>query len=252
MAKAKRQNILITGASSGLGSGLAREFATRGATLCLCARRTERLEALAAELTQSNPTTNVHLKALDVTDHASVFDVFREFTDEMGSIDRVIVNAGIGLGKALGTGGFDQNLATLQTNLIAGLAQIEAAMEIFRRQGSGHLVVMSSVSAFRGMRRSMTAYAASKAGLAMIAEGLRAELNGRSDIQITTLFPGYIRTELNEQVDAPFMVDAQTGCRALAQAIDKEPDTAIVPAWPWVPIATAMQHLPLSMVNRIT
>lgn len=54
----------------------------------------------------------------------------------MGSIDRVIVNAGIGLGKALGTGGFDQNLATLQTNLIAGLAQIEAAMEIFRWQGS--------------------------------------------------------------------------------------------------------------------
>lgn len=248
----KRSTILITGASSGLGSGLAREFAGRGATLGLCARRTERLDALAEELTESHPGAAVHLKPLDVTDHDRVFEVFDEFAAEWGHVDRIIVNAGIGAGKALGAGGFKQNLATIETNLVAGLAQIEAAMELFRRQESGHLVVMSSVSAFRGMRRSMTAYAASKAALAMLAEGLRAELARHSDIQITTLFPGYIRTELNEQVNAPFMVDAQTGCRALTKAIEKEPDTAVVPAWPWVPIATAMRHLPLSVVSRIT
>ncbi|MGB8406402.1 MAG: SDR family oxidoreductase [Mycobacterium sp.] len=248
----KRSKILITGASSGLGMGLAREFAARGATLALCARRTDRLETLAAELTELHPQTRVHLESLDVTDHGAVFDTFESFADDLGGLDRVIVNAGIGSGRALGTGGFDENLATLETNLIAGLAQIEAAMAIFRRQQAGHLVVMSSVSAFRGMRKSMNAYAASKAGLAMLAEGLRGELQGRSAIKVSTIYPGYIRTELNAHVtDAPSIVDAETGCRLLAQAIEKEPDTAVVPAWPWRPITVAMRTLPLALVNRL-
>lgn len=249
----KRSKILITGASSGLGMGLAREFAARGATLALCARRTDRLEALAAELTSAHPGCRVFVRALDVNDHAAVNEVFDAFAVDLGGVDRVIVNAGIGKGKALGTGGFEDNLATLETNLVAGLAQIEAAMSIFRAQQHGHLVVMSSVSAFRGMRRAMTTYAASKAGLAMLAEGLRAELSGRSSITVSTIYPGYIRTELNEQVaSAPFMVDAETGCRALAKAIEKEPDTAVVPAWPWAPISVAMRVLPLSLVRRLS
>ncbi|MBF6434943.1 SDR family oxidoreductase [Nocardia cyriacigeorgica] len=249
----KRSKILITGASSGLGTGLAREFAARGATLALCARRTDRLEALAAELTSAHPGCRVFVRALDVNDHAAVNEVFDAFAVDLGGVDRVIVNAGIGKGKALGTGGFEDNLATLETNLVAGLAQIEAAMSIFRAQQHGHLVVMSSVSAFRGMRRAMTTYAASKAGLAMLAEGLRAELSGRSPIGVSTIYPGYIRTELNEQVaNAPFMVDAETGCRALAKAIEKEPDTAVVPAWPWAPISVAMRVLPLSLVRRLS
>lgn len=249
----KRSRILITGASSGLGMGLAREFAMRGATLALCARRVDRLEALATDLTALHPQTEVHLGSLDVTEHQAVFDTFGTFAADLGGLDRVIVNAGIGIGQTLGTGGFDDNLATLETNLIAGLAQIEAAMTIFRRQEAGHLVVMSSVSAFRGMRRSMNAYAASKAGLAMLAEGLRGELHGRSAIKVSTIYPGYIRTELNEHVtDAPHMVDAETGCRLLAQAIEREPDTAVVPAWPWVPISVAMRNLPLTLVNRLS
>ncbi|TLF77453.1 SDR family oxidoreductase [Nocardia cyriacigeorgica] len=249
----KRSKILITGASSGLGMGLAREFAARGATLALCARRTDRLDALAAELTSAHPGCRVFVRQLDVNDHAAVTEVFDAFATDLGGVDRVIVNAGIGKGKALGTGGFDENLATLETNLVAGLAQIEAAMTIFRAQQRGHLVVMSSMSAFRGMRRAMTTYAASKAGLAMLAEGLRAELSGRSPITVSTIYPGYIRTELNEQVtNAPFMVDADTGCRALAKAIEKEPATAVVPAWPWAPIGVAMRTLPLSLVRRLS
>ncbi|WLP89939.1 SDR family oxidoreductase [Gordonia sp. NB41Y] len=249
-----RTRVLITGASSGLGMGLAHEFASRGATLALCARRTDRLDRLAEDLVASNPQTRVVTRTLDVNDHGAVFTTFNDLSTELGGLDRVVVNAGIGKGEALGTGGFEDNLATLETNLVAGLAQIEAAMAIFREQQEGHLVVMSSVSAFRGLRRAMTTYAASKAGLAMLAEGLRAELvNGRAgDIKVSTIYPGYIQTELNENVDAPFMVDAATGCRALAKAIEKEPDSAVVPAWPWAPIGAAMRHLPLPIVNKLT
>jgi len=247
-----RSRILITGASSGLGMGLAREFAARGATLALCARRTDRLERLAADLAALHPAARVHTRSLDVTDHAAVFEVFDGFAADLGGLDRVIVNAGIGGGRALGTGGFEENLATLETNLVSGLAQIEATMAVFRRQEAGHLVVMSSVSAFRGMRRAMNSYAASKAGLAMLAEGLRAELKGRSGIKVSTIYPGYIRTELNEHAaNAPFIIDAESGCRSLAKAIEKEPETAVVPAWPWAPIGFAMRNLPLSVVNRL-
>ena len=86
-----RQNILITGASSGLGEGMAREFAGLGRNLALCARRTDRLEALRDELQAAAPQIRVSLHALDVNDHEAVFRVVRACAEEFGSLDRVIV-----------------------------------------------------------------------------------------------------------------------------------------------------------------
>src|SRR5690554_5146393 len=107
-----RKTILITGASSGLGEGMAREFAKLGRNLALCARRTERLEVLKDELEQQYPAIQVSIKALDVNQHDEVFKVFKAFQSEFGSIDRVIVNAGMGKGASLGTGYFHANVQT--------------------------------------------------------------------------------------------------------------------------------------------
>jgi short-subunit dehydrogenase len=124
-------------------------------------------------------------------------------------------------------------------------------MEIFRKQNAGHLVVVSSIGAVRGMRRNLTTYAATKAGVASIAEGLRTEMLGKP-ITVTTLFPGYIRSEMNERVKrAPFMVDTETGCRAMVKAIEKERAKAFVPFWPWAPISFAVRRMPLSWVRKI-
>ena len=79
---ANRQRILITGASSGLGKGMAIEFAKMGRDLALCARRVERLEALKHELLQINPNIKVSVKVLDVNQHQAVFTVFNEFKSE--------------------------------------------------------------------------------------------------------------------------------------------------------------------------
>ena len=246
-----RKNILITGASSGLGAGMARLFAASGRNLALCARRTDRLKELRDELLAANPDITVSVKHLDVTDYDRVFEVFGEFADEFGTVDRIIVNAGLGKGQPLGTGYFRANRQTAETNFVAGLAQCEAAMEIFRRQNAGHLVVISSVSAMRGMRKNMTTYAATKAGIATLAEGLRAELLG-TPIRVSTIFPGYIRSEMNERVSrTPFIVDTDVGCRALVAAIEKEPATAFVPRWPWAPIGFLLRRLPLSWVRRL-
>jgi short-subunit dehydrogenase len=246
-----RKNILITGASSGLGEGMARLYAGMGRNLALCARRTERLEKLRDELLVEHPKLQVSVKQLDVNDHDRVFEVFHEFAAEFGSIDRVIVNAGLGKGQPLGTGYFYANKQTAETNFVAALAQCEAAMEVFRKQNAGHLVVVSSVSAVRGMRKNLTTYAATKAGIASLAEGLRSELLGKP-IKVTTLFPGYIRSEMNERVKrAPFMVDTETGCRAMVAAIEKERAKAFVPFWPWAPLSFAVRRMPLSWVRRI-
>lgn len=246
-----RKTILITGASSGLGEGLAREHAAHGRDLALCARRTDRLEKLRAELLAKHPGLKISVRKLDVNDHAQVFEVFEAFAAEFATIDRIIVNAGVGNGRRIGTGHFQTNLHTAQTNFIAALAQCEAAVAILRRQKHGHLVTISSMSAMRGLPRHLTTYAATKAGLAVLTEGIRAELLG-TPIRVSTIFPGYISTELNAGAKGlPFVIDAQKGSRALFAAIEREPAKACVPAWPWTLVGLAMRWLPLKLVAKL-
>lgn len=245
-------SILITGASSGLGAEMARQFAALGYDLALCARRLTNLETLRAEIAADYPECEVILRALDVTDDDQVFDVFRSFQKDFGTIDRVIVNAGLGKGQPLGTGRFDANRETAMTNFVAALAQIEAAMEIFRAQGNGHLVVVSSLSAVRGMPKNLTTYAATKIGAAYLAEGLRAELVG-SGIDITVLYPGYIASEMNAQVpqQTRLMASTEDGVRSMVSAIERRRKSAIVPTFPWVPLSYVMRYAPLRVLRRL-
>jgi short-subunit dehydrogenase len=114
--------------------------------------------------------------------------------------------------------------------------------------------MISSVTAMRGMRKTITTYAATKAGVASLAEGVRHEMLGEPDldIRVSTIYPGYIRSEMNERVKkTPFIVDTRTGVRAMVEAIEKEKANALVPAWPWVPFGLALRHLPLSLVRKI-
>jgi short-subunit dehydrogenase len=245
------KRILITGASSGLGAEMARQLATSGNDLALCARRTDRLDALREEILAAHPGRRVEVKALDVNDHDQVFEVFRAFASDLGTIDRVVVNAGLGKGAPLGTGKFEANRETAMTNFVGALAQTEAAMEIFRDQGFGHLVMISSMSAMRGMPKTMTTYAATKAGVAHLAEGLRMELHGKP-IKVSVIYPGYIASEMNEGVgDTPLMVSTEKGVRAIVAAIEKEKASACVPPVPWAPMSVVMKHAPLPLLKRL-
>jgi short-subunit dehydrogenase len=250
------RTILITGASSGLGAEMARQFAAKGYDLALCARRTERLAGLRSEIQAMDADRRVAVRALDVNDHAAVFETFHGFADELGQLDRVVVNAGLGKGAKLGTGRFDANLETAMTNFVGALAQTEAAMEVFRAQEHGHLAMVSSMSAMRGMPSSMAAYAATKAGVAHLAEGLRTELHGtrlQKKIRITVLYPGYIRSEMNENVEqsTPLMASTEKGVRAMVSAIEKEVADACVPPLPWAAMAPVMRHAPLPVLKKL-
>ena len=247
-----RKTILITGASAGLGAGMARLFAAQGCDLALCARRMPALESLKAELTAAHPGVRVEIRSLDVCDYDAVFEVFQAFKTDFGQLDRIIVNVGIGFGAEIGTGRFAVNQRTAETNFVAALAQCEAAMEIFRAQNSGHLVAMSSVSATRGFKGPAAVYAATKAGLATLAEGIRMDTLG-TPIQVTTILPGFILTAINSDLkNAPFRVDLETGCRALVKTINREPASAYVPGWPWALISRVLRILPLRLAAKMS
>lgn len=246
-----RKNILITGASSGLGRGMAIEFAKLGRNLALCARRIENLEALRIELLAINPDIQVFIRTLDVDNHPQVFDVFDGFKSDLGQIDRVIVNAGIGSGGPIGKGYFDENKQTANTNFVSALAQCEAAMAIFRQQNAGHLVAISSFTAVRGFGRG-TVYAATKAALTAIAEGIRLDIY-KTPIKVSTIHPGFIHTDINKDIKVkPFVVNLDKGCRALVRSIEREPNNSFVPSWPWAWLRFVFKIMPLAVLRKVS
>jgi short-subunit dehydrogenase len=223
---------------------MARAFAAKGRDLALCARRTDRLEELKSELTSRHPGITVAVAELDVNDHEQVPKVFAALADELGGIDRVIVNAGIGKGAPLGSGKLWANKATIETNLVSALVQIETALEMFKAAGSGHLVLISSVLGNKGVPGVKAAYAASKAGVSSLGESLRAEYP-KGPIRVTVIEPGYIESEMTAKSGSTMlMVDNETGVRAMVDAIERERGRAIVPSWPWLPLVQLLKLLP--------
>jgi short-subunit dehydrogenase len=246
--------ILITGASSGLGAEMARQLAAKGHDLALCARRTDRLEELREEILAAHPARTVSVRALDVTDDDAVFSVIPGFAEELGRLDTIIVNAGLGKGAPLGTGRYDANRETAMTNFVGALAQTEAAMQVFRAQGGGHLVMVSSMSAMRGLPKTVTTYAATKAGVAHLVEGLRTEFYGKPGFDFTVLYPGYIASEMNDGVEGAqnkMMVSTEKGVAAMVAAIEKKKASACVPPLPWAPLSVVMKHAPLPVFRRM-
>jgi short-subunit dehydrogenase len=223
---------------------MARAFAAKGRDLALCARRTDRLDDLKAELLQRYPNISVAVAELDVNDHDRVPEVFAALAAQIGGLDRVIVNAGIGKGAPLGSGKLWANKATIETNLVAALVQIESALEIFKGQGSGHLVLISSVLGNKGVGGVKAAYAASKAGVSSLGESLRAEY-ASGPIRVTVIEPGYIESEMTAKTaKTMLMLDNETGVAKMVDAIERERGRAIVPGWPWAPLVAMLKVLP--------
>lgn len=243
------QSVFITGASSGLGRQMAIEFSRRGYRLALTARRLDALQELKAEL-ERNGGGEVFVAELDVTDDASVTQVFAETRALMGSLDIVVANAGIGHHGYIGKLPFARVRETVNTNVTGFMATVEAAMYHFREQGHGHLVGISSVAAFRGMPAGGV-YGASKAAVTTYLESLRAETH-TSPIRITTLSPGFIDTPLNRGAKSrPFVIPVEKGGKLLVDLIEKKVERATVPRWPWAVVARLMAIVPTGVIAKL-
>lgn len=244
-----QKTVLITGASSGIGAALAKEFAARGYDAALSARRIANLTTLAHEIQQQWPQRKVHTAALDVTDYEAVFAQVAAAQAALGSLGIVVVNAGLDSGGRVGTGRFGADRAVIETNVLGAMATCDSAIAAFRRQGRGQLVVISSVAAFRGLPGS-AAYSASKAAIATFADAIRAEVSGTS-IKVTTLYPGFIDTPMNARLKSrPFLIDVTKGAHLIANLIERGVQSATVPAFPWSVVARLLAVLPTRALAR--
>lgn len=243
------KSVFITGASSGLGRQMAIEFSRRGYRLALCARRLDVLMALRTEL-QAEGGNAVFVAALDVTDEVAVAQVLAQARAQLGSLDIVVANAGIGHHGTIGKLPFERVRDTINTNVIGFMATVDAAMFHFKEQGHGHLVGISSVAAFRGMP-ARGVYGASKAAVTTYLESLRAETYG-SPIVVTTLSPGLIDTPLNRGAKSrPFVIGVERGGQLLVDLIERQVERATVPRWPWSVVARVMAVLPTSVIAKL-
>jgi short-subunit dehydrogenase len=243
------KSILITGASSGIGKAVALEMSRRGYSVGLTARRTDELEKIRTTIQEGEGDGQCFIRRLDVTDTQDVPVAVEELAEQLGGLDIVFANAGIGMGEKIGRGEFSKARKTIKVNVIGAMATVDAGVEYFLRQGRGHIVGTCSVAAFRGMPRS-SSYSASKAAFAVYLEAARAELF-RKSIDVTVLYPGYIDTPLNDMLPSrPFLITVEKGAVLIADMIGKKVKSSTVPVWPWGIVARILRILPASIISK--
>ncbi|WP_426210009.1 SDR family oxidoreductase [Massilia sp. TWP1-3-3] len=234
--------VFITGASSGIGAALAREYAAQGAMLGLVARRAEVLAALVAEL----PHPERHaVYALDVTDHAALTSAAHDFIARAGGADIVIACAGVSHGT-LTEHPEDQQVfdAILSTNVSATFATFSPFIESMKAQtGPRRLVGIASVAGVRGLPGA-GAYSASKAAVVCYCESLRLELKPYG-IDVVTIAPGYIATPMTQKntYPMPFLMPAERFAAKAARAVASGVSYRVIP-WQMGVVAKLLRMLP--------
>jgi len=232
--------VVITGASSGIGEALAREYAKQGAVLGLIARRTEAL----AQLKDAIPTT-CHIYPADVRDSQAMQLAAGDFIKQQGFPDVVIANAGISGGTLTD---YPQDLEAFQaihdTNFMGMVKTFQPFLAGMRGQRSGMLVGIASISGFRGLPGA-SAYSASKAAAISYLESLRVELHG-SGVRVLTVCPGYIATPMtaNNPYPMPFIISAEAAAKKIISAIALRRKFLVIP-WQMAILGRILKILPL-------
>lgn len=243
------KNMLITGASSGIGAAVALELAQRGWHLALVARREDELNQLAQTLRQQYPHQIFSVFVHDVTHYEASDALINAAAESLGGLGAIFVNAGIGLGGRIGGKSFDKSRRTIETNLLGAMAITDAAVRYFRNHGGGHVIGTCSVAAFAAFSGNV-AYSASKAGFAMYLEGLRAE-GWREKVKVTVLYPGFVRTPIVEGVaHTPFAIEVDQAARLIVHAIEKQKASAVIPRFPWLLARWLLPLLPTRLLAR--
>lgn len=207
------RRILVTGASSGIGEGIARACAGAGAQVAVLARREERLRALAEEL-------GVTPVVADVTDSDALRTAVERAATALGGLDGLVNNAGVMRGDLLMASDEADWRAMFAVNDIALLVATQAAVPHLRGAGGGDVVNVSSMSGRRVPRAGEGTYCGSKFAVHAMSEGLRRELHG-DGIRVTVIAPGMVATEGN----------APTGGTGLLEELrDPDSDRSIRPA----------------------
>jgi len=245
----KNKTVFLTGASSGIGEGLALALAKKGATLGLLARR----ENLLSELAKKCEGVGGQARAFpaDVTDAPAVREAVDAFASEFAKVDVLIANAGIGWGVR-STSEYDPVgvKQVMDVNFLGAVNAVNAVLPKMLEQGNGQLVAISSLAGIRGLRRS-AAYCASKAAMTIFFESVRLDVKHKG-IDVTIIQPGFIRTPLtaDRANKMPYLMELDDAVPYFIRAIEKKKKFAAFP-WQLATIVRAGKLMPARLYDRI-
>lgn len=238
---------LVTGASSGIGLELARRLAREGTKVALVARRRDLLEGLAREIRGAGGTALA--LPCDVRERIPMHAVVAQAARELGPIDLLIANAGVG--HVIPADTFDAALFedTIRTNLLGPVYAVEAALPSMLSRHAGHIVGVSSLAAYRGFPMTH-AYCASKSALNTFLEGLRTEIADRG-IRVTTVCPGFVRTPMTVKNSGamPFLLEPNDAARRILRAVRAGRRVYNFP-WPMAALMAVVRLLPSGVLDR--
>ena len=242
--------VFITGASSGIGEALATELARHSTKLALFARRRERLEEVARTAQRIGAQGAMALTG-DVREPESLARAVQAVRAAWGRIDMAILSAGVGQPTTLWSYNTDRMRETVEINLLGVINATGAILPVFREQGEGLLVGISSLADGRGSPLNL-AYCASKAGMTNFLEGVRAG-GAREGIRVVVVKPGFVRTPMSAEnrFSMPFLVEPDAAARAVLRGIRRGKRTIRFP-WPMAFLVALYNRLPGPLYDRLT
>jgi len=241
------KNILITGASSGLGAALALCYAAPEVTLFLSGRNGVRLNEVAEKAKGKGAT--VCAQILDVTDKAAM-TAWIEKCDKQAPLDLVIANAGI----SAGTGGGDETDAQADAIFAANVGgvmnTIFPVLPLMKARGRGQIALMASLAGFVGLPGA-PAYCASKAAVRVYGESLRGELAAYG-VKVNVICPGFVKTPMTEVNDfkMPFLMEAEKAAQIICSGLSRNKARISFP-WPMAALVKVLAMLPVCVIDAI-
>jgi NADP-dependent 3-hydroxy acid dehydrogenase YdfG len=232
MAKLDGKVAVVTGASSGIGEATAEALAAEGAAVVVAARREDRLTDLVERIRGNGG--RVLAAVCDVTDESQAHGLIRKAEEEFGSVDILLNNAGVMLLSKVSKSLSEEWRRMLDVNVMGLLYATDAAIEVMKRQGGGHLVNVSSLAGRKVTRDSSGVYAGSKHAVHAISEGLRQELL-EDNIRVTIVAPGAVDTELPDHITDEDARESLSGLMSLERLQAEDIANAVVYAvtQPW-------------------
>jgi len=238
----KQMNILIFGATSGIGRAIANLYVSKGHQVAITGRRQEKLDEIKNEHPDLYFTINHDIRKTDETE-----EVIKKTHKHFGKIDLIIVNAGIGKYNLE----LDWEIceSVLKTNVLGITRALTASFRYFKEQGKGHLVNVSSVASLLGSGINPS-YNASKAYQANFVEGLwiKAQKSKRTKITVTDIRPGFVDTKLVEG-DVFWKASVDKAAKQIISAIHKKKKVAYITKR-WQLVALAIKMMPPFILKR--
>jgi short-subunit dehydrogenase len=212
---------LVTGASSGIGAALAKRLARDGVEVVLAARRGSLLERIAGEIASAGGKARPVV--LDVASPDAAVDAIRRADDELGGLDLVVANAGLGRPQSARTLSWEKTSDVFRTNFLGAMATLTAVLPRMVSRGRGHLVGVSSVAVYAPTPGG-SAYRATKSGMTSFLENLRAELGG-TGVSTTAIHPGFVRTPMADAFTAqpPLVLSADYSADLIVRKLRRAP-----------------------------